>query len=114
GLATARALAERGAEVHMACRNLERGREAARQLRERTRSAQVHVVELDVSSLADVRRFAERFAPARLDALVHNAGLIPAERQLTSEGLELSLATHVVGPFLLSRLLEPKLAATKP
>jgi NAD(P)-dependent dehydrogenase (short-subunit alcohol dehydrogenase family) len=114
GLETARSLAARGADVYMACRDPERGREAARRVREQTRGANVHLVELDVSSLSDVRRFATGFAPARLDALVHNAGLIPAQRQLTRDGIELALATHVVGPFLLSRLLEAKLVAVRP
>jgi dehydrogenase/reductase SDR family member 12 len=114
GLATARALAERGAEVHMACRDRERGLQAAQRVREQTGGARVHVVELDVSSLADVRRFAGSFTAARLDALVHNAGLIPSQRQLTPEGIELALATHVIGPFLLTRLLEPRLALAKP
>jgi dehydrogenase/reductase SDR family protein 12 len=114
GLETARALAERGAEVHMACRDAERGRRAAERVREHAPGASVHPVQLDVSSLSDVRRFASEFRPGHLDALVHNAGLIPAQRQLTQEGLELALATHVVGPFLLSRLLEPRLAAAGP
>jgi NAD(P)-dependent dehydrogenase (short-subunit alcohol dehydrogenase family) len=83
-------------------------------VQEQTRSKRVHLVELDVSRLADVRRFAASFAPPRLDALVHNAGLIPAQRQLTPDGLELAFATHVIGPFLLSRLLEPRLAAARP
>ncbi len=114
GLETARGLAERGAEVLMACRDPERGRQAALRIRERAPAANVQSVELDVSSLSDVRRFARSFVPRRLDALVHNAGLIPARRELTRDGIELALATHVIGPFLLSRLLEPQLAAAKP
>ena len=114
GQQVARSLAGLGADVYMACRSLERGERALREVRAQAPGARIERVQLDVSSLADVRRFAGQFAPARLDGLVHNAGLIPERRVLTAEGLELALATHVVGPFLLSRLLEPKLAAAKP
>jgi dehydrogenase/reductase SDR family member 12 len=114
GQQTCLALATRGADVYMACRNLERGEPAARAVREQAKSAKIHLMRLDVANLDDVRDFAARFSPSRLDALVHNAGLIPTQRELTRDGHELTLATHVIGPFLLSRLLEPKLAAAKP
>jgi len=41
--------------------------------------------------------------------LVHNAGVLPDERIETRDGLELTFATHVVGPHLLTRLLRPSL-----
>jgi len=54
-----------------------------------------------------VRQFAERFAAKapRLDVLVHNAGVLTQERELSAEGIELTLATNVIGPFLLTQLL---------
>jgi NAD(P)-dependent dehydrogenase (short-subunit alcohol dehydrogenase family) len=48
-----------------------------------------------------------------VDVLVHNAGLLPLERQLTDEGLELTVATHLVGPHLLTKLLRPKLRGAR-
>ena len=45
-----------------------------------------------------------------IHALVHNAGVLPAERHITEDGLELCLATNLVGPFLLTALLWPRLA----
>ena len=42
--------------------------------------------------------------------LVHNAGVMPAEREETAEGHERMLATHVLGPHLLTKLLRPQLA----
>ena len=63
--------------------------------------------------LAAVRAFAARFAPARVDVLIHNAGVLPATREETAEGLELTLATNVIGPFLLTHLLQPKLAGRR-
>jgi NAD(P)-dependent dehydrogenase (short-subunit alcohol dehydrogenase family) len=44
-----------------------------------------------------------------VDVLVHNAGVLPDARVETRDGLELTLATHVAGPFLLTHLLKPRL-----
>ena len=41
--------------------------------------------------------------------LVHNAGVMPPERQETADGHEVALATHVLGPLLLTELLRPVL-----
>jgi NAD(P)-dependent dehydrogenase (short-subunit alcohol dehydrogenase family) len=110
GFETAQALAELGAEVVLLCRSRERGEEAAERIRERTASRTVSVETLDVSSLAAVREVGARLAAAGpVDVLVHNAGVLPSARSETAEGLELTWATHVVGPHLLSRLLRPAL-----
>lgn len=109
GFETAQALAELGAEVVLLCRSRERGEAAAERIRERTASRTVSVEPLDVSSLAAVREVAARLAGGPVDVLVHNAGVLPAERSETAEGLELTWATHVVGPHLLTKLLRPAL-----
>ena len=111
GRASAKGLAERGAEVWLLCRDRARGEEAAAAIRKQTGNRQVHLERVDVASLGSVRAFAERFAPARVDVLIHNAGVLPATRQETADGLESTLATNVVGPFLLTQLLRDKLAA---
>jgi NAD(P)-dependent dehydrogenase (short-subunit alcohol dehydrogenase family) len=109
GRATAAGLARRGARVALLCRNEERGREAERALRAETGSRELFYVPLDVADLASVRACAARLAGERVDLLVHNAGVLPAERQETRDGLELTFATHVAGPWLLTHLLEPAL-----
>ncbi len=70
----------------------------------------------DVSDLSDVRAFAARLAAdePRLDVLVNNAGVLPAERALSADGHELALATNVLGPFLLTNLLLGRLTASAP
>ena len=60
---------------------------------------------LDVSSLAAVREYAY---DGPVHALIHNAGVMPSERTVTAEGHELALATHVLGPHLLTRRLRPE------
>ncbi len=109
GYETALALADLGAEVELLCRNPERGEEAAERIRQQTGSKRVRMEVLDVSSLASVRAAAERMGARPVDVLVHNAGLLPSERQESADGHEITFATHVLGPHLLTRLLRPAL-----
>jgi NAD(P)-dependent dehydrogenase (short-subunit alcohol dehydrogenase family) len=109
GYETSLALADLGAEVVLLCRNRERGEEAAERIRTLTGNRRVSLELLDVSDLASVREAASRLAAGPVDVLVHNAGVLPGERIETRDGLELCFATHVVGPFLLTRLLRQNL-----
>jgi dehydrogenase/reductase SDR family member 12 len=111
GYATAAALAARGAEVWLVCRSPERGARALESLRQETGSERLHLTVLDLSDLDAIRSWADTFAPERIDVLVHNAGLLPLERRLSPSGHEITFATHVLGPFLLTQLLRERLAA---
>jgi NAD(P)-dependent dehydrogenase (short-subunit alcohol dehydrogenase family) len=111
GLEAALALADLGAELELVCRDEERGERVARRIREATGNDRVRIALADVSSLAAVRDVARALAERPVDVLIHNAGLLPASRIETEEGLELTFATHVAGPFLLTTLLRPALAA---
>lgn len=108
GKATAEALARRGAEVWMLCRDRARGEEARDELARATGGRLVLAV-LDVSDLRAVRAFVEGQAPPRVDVLVHNAGALLPERRLSPDGLEQTLATHLVGPFALTVGLLPRM-----
>lgn len=110
GKAIALELSRRGAEVHMVCRNPEKGEAARAEIAlESGSEPELHIC--DLSSLASVREFGTAFAAGdeRLDVLINNAGVLPPERKHTDEGFELTFATNVLGPFLLSELLLPKL-----
>jgi NAD(P)-dependent dehydrogenase (short-subunit alcohol dehydrogenase family) len=109
GYESALALADLGAEVVLLCRSRERGEAAAERIREQTGNAGVSVEELDVSRLESVRSAAARLGKRTVDVLIHNAGVLPEERIETEDGLELTFATHVAGPFLLTRLLRTAL-----
>jgi NAD(P)-dependent dehydrogenase (short-subunit alcohol dehydrogenase family) len=109
GFESALALAELGAEVVLLCRSRERGEEAAERIRGRTANRRILVEPLDVANLAHVREVGARLAGDGVDVLVHNAGVLPADRVVTDDGLEQTWATHVVGPHLLTRLLRPAL-----
>ncbi len=110
GRATSETLAEGGARVVMVCRDREKGEEA-RQAVASVASLEPELLVADLSSLASVREAAATWLgwDEPLDVLVNNAGVMPPERVLTGEGFELTFATNVLGPFLLSRLLMPSL-----
>ncbi|MCG8917653.1 SDR family NAD(P)-dependent oxidoreductase [Actinokineospora sp. PR83] len=115
GKAAVAGLAGLGATVHMLVRDAVKGERARLEVAERVPGAHLELHECDVSDLGSVRAFAERFSTAHgsLDVLVHNAGTLPPERRETAEGNEVALATHVLGPHLLTGLLRPALAAAK-
>ncbi len=104
GFATAQALVERGAQVVLLCRNRVRGSRARARL-QALRAGSVELEIVDVSDLEAVARSSHRWAGDAIDGLIHNAGVLPAERTLTRQGLELSFATHIIGPHLMTRLL---------
>lgn len=102
GLETARVLADRGAEVVLAVRDLEKGRAAAARL-----SGAVEVRRLDVADLSSVRELAADVGP--VDVLVNNAGVLAVPYALTGDGFETHLATNHLGHFALANLLLPQL-----
>ncbi|WP_246508264.1 SDR family NAD(P)-dependent oxidoreductase [Actinocrinis puniceicyclus] len=113
GKAAALGLARLGARVRIVVRDAAGGRTAADEIARAVAGAQIVVDECDVSLLSDVRRYATGIDEP-IHVLVHNAGVMPPERRETAEGNELMLATHVLGPHLMTALLEPRLAAAAP
>lgn len=103
GAATAAAFARLGATVHLVVRDIAKGERVAAGI-----DGDIRVSRCDVSDLDDVRRFVTAVDSA--DVLVHNAGVLPAERKTTRQGHEVTLATHVLGPLLMTELLRPVLS----
>ena len=116
GQAAATGLARLGASVRLLARNAERGEQARAQVVERSAGADVEVVLCDLGDLGDIRRFAAEFLARepRLDVLVNNAGVLPGQRTVTADGLELSFAVNVAAPFLLTKLLLGRLRGSAP
>lgn len=115
GYATARKLAERGFRVLVTGRAQSTCDEAAKKLSSEVSGASVSGLALDLSSLDSVRAFAPR-VEGPLALLVNNAGNMSLDKTptLTKDGIEATLATNVIGPFLLTRLLLPKLREAAP
>jgi dehydrogenase/reductase SDR family protein 12 len=107
GREAAELLARQGARVCVVGRNPERTARAAAEIP----GSESDVA--DLSSLAETRAFAERYAAGhdRLDVLVLNAGAMTHEFTVTDEGYEVTFATHVLSQFLLLRALRPLLEA---
>ncbi|MPC56827.1 Retinol dehydrogenase 11 [Portunus trituberculatus] len=117
GKEAARDFAYRGARVIMGCRKLQKASKVASEIEDSTGNKSVVVRELDVSSLTSVRKFASRILAEerRLDVLVLNAGIVgTAQRVLTLENLELTMATNHFGHFLLTNLLLDLLKKSQP
>jgi NAD(P)-dependent dehydrogenase (short-subunit alcohol dehydrogenase family) len=114
GFATARALADRGAHVVMACRNPEKARRAADEMESDLDRSSIELLTLDLSDLVAVRRAAEQFLAghARLDLLINNAGVMGTPYPQTPDGFELQMATNHLGHFALTGLLLTRLVTT--
>jgi NAD(P)-dependent dehydrogenase (short-subunit alcohol dehydrogenase family) len=109
GKATAAGLARLGATVRLVVRDAGRAGAAVADLRRENPTGEFIVDECDVSDLDAVRRYAARLTDP-IHALVHNAGVMPSRRTESPQGHELTLATHVLGPLLLTDLLRDHLA----
>lgn len=110
GLATATALAALGADLHLVGRDPDKAATALDAVESAGPGrAQLHLV--DLSDLSAVATFAKRLRERtdRLDALVHNAGALTRTYQVTVDGVERTLATHVFGPYVLTAGLAPLL-----
>ncbi|MGV9241301.1 SDR family NAD(P)-dependent oxidoreductase, partial [Streptomyces nigra] len=98
GFETARMLAEHGATVVLAVRDVEKGARAAARIR-----GDVIVQALDLTSLASVRAAAAdlRTAHPRIDLLINNAGVMYTPKQTTADGFEMQFGTNHLGHFAL-------------
>ena len=103
GLVTARELARVGGRVILACRNADKGAQAAAAM-----TGDVEVRGLDLQDLASVRAFAD--SVDALDVLVNNAGIMAVPYALTRDGFESQIGTNHLGHFALTNLLLPKIA----
>jgi retinol dehydrogenase 12 len=116
GKATAARLAELGATILAVARDRARGEQAAAEIWRRAPRSRVEVLTADLSRLGDVRTLAAQVQDRsdRLDVLVNNAGVAKFRRELTPDGLGVTVATNHLGPFLLTNLLLDQLKQSAP
>ena len=115
GKETARALASRGARVHIACRSEEKGRKAMQEIAAQTGSSDVSLLSVDLGDLGSVRAAAREFLARDepLHVLINNAGLAGRHGK-TASGFEAAFGTNHVGPFLLTSLLLDRIRESAP
>ena len=116
GLAAAGQLAAMGASVRILARNEVKAQGVVERLVGSTGNPDIAPVIADLCNLEAVAVAAQRFGAehGRLDALVHNAGALSAARTVGASGLECTVASQVVAPFLLTHALLPLLQAAAP
>jgi dehydrogenase/reductase SDR family protein 12 len=112
GLATARALVADGATVEVVARDPAKAARVCDQLRGEG-PGQVGFVIADTGDLDAVRRAADELGSrhGKIDVLIHNAGALDKDYAVSTQGIEHTVASQVVGPFLLTGLLLPQLRA---
>ena len=104
GYVAARELARKGAHVVLACRNVDKGAQAAAGIEADRVRGSTEVGELDLSDLSSVRAFAAR-TDRPVDVLINNAGLMAIPEQRTVDGFEMQVGTNFLGHFALTGLL---------
>ncbi|KAL3342119.1 hypothetical protein AABB24_026241 [Solanum stoloniferum] len=114
GSETSRVLALRGVHVIMAVRNMTAGKNVRDAIVTEIPAAKVDTMELDLSSLASVKKFASDFKSSGrpLNLLINNAGIMATPFMLSKDNIELQFATNHLGHFLLTNLLLEKMKET--
>ncbi|KAF5938604.1 hypothetical protein HYC85_022863 [Camellia sinensis] len=107
GTETARVLAMHGVHVVMAVRNTDAGRKVKDAILKENPNAKIDVMELDLSSMVSVRKFASEYKSTDLplNLLINNAGVMAPPFMLTQDKIELQFGTNHIGHFLLTNLL---------
>jgi NAD(P)-dependent dehydrogenase (short-subunit alcohol dehydrogenase family) len=119
GYVTVRELVRKGAKVILAARSEKKGKQAVLKIKAELYDIPaadlIEFIKLDLSSFADVRKFAKDFSYKRLklDMLILNAGVMAPPFSLSVDGIESQMATNHFGHFLLVKLLTPIIKASK-
>ncbi len=116
GRFAARQLASRGAHVVVNGRGHDKTAQIRDEIMAATGSTEVSIAVADMGELDQVRAMANDLTSRleRIDGLLHNAGALSNERHENSAGIEATIASQVVGPFLLTSLLLDLLRAARP
>lgn len=106
GKETARVLALRDVHIIMAVRNMSSGNSVKEEILKEVPNSKIDVLELNLSSMTSVRKFASEFESLHLplNILINNAGYL-GPYALSEDGIELHFATNHLGHFLLTNLL---------
>jgi NAD(P)-dependent dehydrogenase (short-subunit alcohol dehydrogenase family) len=116
GKETAIDLAKRGGKIYIACRDIHRGQEAIKDIKEKSQNDNIHFLQLDLASLESIRDFSKQFhdLEPKLDILINNAGVMMTPQSTTKDGFELQFGTNHLGHFLLTNLLLDLLKCASP
>jgi NAD(P)-dependent dehydrogenase (short-subunit alcohol dehydrogenase family) len=112
GFEAAKILAGQGHTVVMACRTLEKAKDAIARIQSETSSGILIPKECNLASLESIKSFVQDLPSTKLDVICLNAGLArnvdDKEILRTAEGFELTVGVNYLGHFYLTHLLLPK------
>ncbi|KAF6132531.1 retinol dehydrogenase 11 [Phyllostomus discolor] len=99
GKETAKELAQRGARVYIACRDVQKGELVAREIQTVTGNQQVLVRKLDLADTQSIRAFAKGFLEEEkhLHILINNAGVMMCPYSKTADGFEMHIGVNHLG-----------------
>ena len=102
--------------INLVARSLESGNKIKNKIIKSTNNDRINVYKCDLSLQSEIREFVSDFKQNNngLDILINNAGILPKDRIITKEGIELQFAVNYIAPFLLSRLLSDLLKTSAP
>lgn len=105
--------ARAGYQVIMACRNMDKSKSIQKEIIEKNNQSSVDLMELDSSSFESIKEFGSSFRAKyeKLDILIHNAAYFNHgdPYRSSADQLELTFATNLFGPYLLTVLLKDHL-----
>ena len=104
GFEAAKTLADKNAEVILACRSKEKADNARSRIEEVVKDPDLRIIELDLGDLNSIIGFAGRFKEKydQLDILVNNAGVMMIPFQRTEFGFEYQFGVNHLGHFALT------------
>lgn len=116
GYEAARALAQHGATVVLACRNRAKAEDAVEKIAATNPSGSTEILEMDLADLASVERAAKEFLANhdRLDLLINNAGLMAIPLGRTAQGFEMQIGVNHLGHFAFTAHLMPLILKSGP
>jgi NAD(P)-dependent dehydrogenase (short-subunit alcohol dehydrogenase family) len=116
GLSAALTMVKLDARLILVGRNEEKLKQVCVDLQNDSNPNRVRAEIADLSLMSEVRALARRLKEREpvIDVLINNAAVLPVDRRVTAEGLELAFATDLLSPYLLTELLLPTLRHSSP
>ena len=113
GFKTAEISAYLGADVILACRSMERAKEARMKLMSDNPEASISAMHLDLARLSSIEAFCEELVSNKvdIDVFVNNAGAFRQPGKKTADGFDLVIGTNYIGTYYLSELILPYLSS---
>jgi NAD(P)-dependent dehydrogenase (short-subunit alcohol dehydrogenase family) len=104
GYESVKAFADKGAEVILASRSVEKGETAKAEIQKGNPTGKIEVMKLDLADLKGIKGFIEEFKSKydRLDVLLNNAGIMMSPYFKTKDGFEAQMGINHLGHFELT------------